>query len=201
MSNRLVIAAAAAASVAALCLALPVQAQSLVGSQVTAGGYCCTSPNESDRVTNLVTSTVGPGIEFPNGSFVSTSAGQATVPVNIDVGANTLDISYAATATATPGAFNGFVFTFVDAPLITGVSADTASTYSPVLSYNGNTIFVNEAGLELTPGSRVLINVSAVPEPATFSMLLGGLALVGLSRWRRNSLRRTLGDGMRCQTS
>jgi hypothetical protein len=183
MSNNIVIAAAAAA---ALCMALPAQGQSLIGSQVTGAGYCCTAPDESYRVTNLLTATVGPGIEFPAGSFESTGGQLETVLADIDVGATTLEIDYTASATAAPGTFNGFVFTFAGAPVITGVSADPTSTYSPVLSFNGNTIFVNEAGLDLTPASRVLINVSAVPEPAAFAMLFGGLGLVGLARWRRN---------------
>jgi hypothetical protein len=175
----------AAASAAALCIALPVQAQSLLGSQVTGAGYCCTSPNETDRVTNLLTATVGPGVEFPFGSLLSTSNQVDPVPASIDVGATTLQISYTAVATALPGGFNGYVFSFVGAPAITGVSADPTSTYSPVLSFNANTIFVNEAGLELTPSSRVLINISAVPEPAAYGLLLGGLGFVGLAGWRR----------------
>jgi hypothetical protein len=175
----------ATASAAALCIALPVQAQSLIGSEVTGAGYCCTSPNESDRFTNLLTATVGPGIEFPSGSLVSNINQLDSVPANIDFGATTLEISYTAAASALPGGFNGFVFSFVGAPAITGVSADPTSTYSPVLSFNANTIFVNEAGLELAPASHVLINISAVPEPAAYGLLLGGLGLVGLARWRR----------------
>lgn len=182
MSNKMLL--STAASVAALCIALPVQAQSLIGSQVTGAGYCCTSPNESDRNTNLITATVGPGIEFPAGSFVTMGDQLNTVPANIDIGANFLDITYTAAATALPGAFNGYVFSFVNAPAITGVSADPTSTYSPVLSFNANTIFVNEAGLNLTPSSHLLVNISAVPEPATYGLLLGGLGLAGLA-WRR----------------
>lgn len=170
-----------AASAAALCICLPVKAQSLTGSQVTGAGYCCTSPSESDRVTNLQTATVGPTIEFPSDSFVPTSSGFAPVPANIDFGANTLDISYTAAASALSGGFNGYVFSFAGAPAITGVSVDPSSTYFPAVSFNANTIFVNEAGLELTSASRVLVNIAAVPEPSSLALLFAGLAFVAFA--------------------
>ncbi len=174
----------AAVSAASLFAISPVNAQSLTGSQITGAAYCCTSTNESDRVTNQQTATVGPQIEFPSGSFVSNSSQLDTILADIDVRASALQISYTAAATALPGGFNGYVFTFVGAPTITGVSADPSSTYSPVLSFNENTIFVNESGLELSPSSFVLINVSAVPEPTAFGMLIAGLGLVGMGRLR-----------------
>jgi hypothetical protein len=180
MSIKLIL--SVAASAAALCMHLPANAQSLTGSQVTGAAYCCNSPNESDRVTNMLTATVGAGIEFPIGSFVDIVSGAETVPASIDFGANSLLITYAEAATASPGVFNGYAFTFTGAPAIVAVAIDPGSTYFPVLTFNQNTIFVNEAGLELTPASRLLVNISAVPEPASYALFFGGLALVAFAR-------------------
>jgi hypothetical protein len=179
MSIKLIL--SVAASTAALCMYLPANAQSLTGSQVTGGAYCCNSPNESDRVTNLLTATVGPAVEFPIGSFVDIGTQVETVPASIDFGANSLAIAYSEAATAAPGAFNGYVFTFAGAPEITGVAIDPSSTYFPVLTFNQNTIFVNEAGFEFTPASRLLVNISAVPEPSAYALFFGGLALVAFA--------------------
>lgn len=66
-----------------------------------------------------------------------------------------LKISYTAAATALPGGFIGYVFIFVGAPAITNLSVDSTSTYSPALSFNASTIFVNEAEVQLTPASHV----------------------------------------------
>ncbi|MET0858623.1 MAG: PEP-CTERM sorting domain-containing protein [Telluria sp.] len=170
-----------AASAAALCMHLPAKAQSLTGSQVTGAAYCCNSPNESDRVTNLLATTVGTGIEFPVGSFVDIGTQLETVPASIDFGANSLEIVYSEAATAAPGLFNGYVFTFTGAPAIVAVDIDPSSTYFPVLTFNQNTIFVNEAGFEFTPASRLLVNISAVPEPSAYALFFGGLALVAFA--------------------
>jgi hypothetical protein len=176
----------AAVVAVSLCLVPLAQAQGLQGT-VTGAIYCCEAPNEANRATNLVTATIGPGVEFPNGVFMSTTPGLSPVPSTIDIGATTLDLRYLATAPAQPGAFDGFVFTFQGAPSILSVTTDPASTLTPAsISFGPDTIVINNAGLALTPESRLLLNVSTVPEPGHFGLLLAGLgALTMFVRGRK----------------
>lgn len=177
-----------AAAAVSLCLGTVAHAQtgSLIGSSVTGAIYCCEAPTEAYRATNLVTATVGDGIEFPNGVFTGITPGLTPVAANLDIGANTVDLQYLASAPAAPGVFDGYVLSFQGAPEILSVTVDPSSTMMPAgLSFSGNTILINNAGLALTPQSRLLLNVSAVPEPGKVALLLAGLAGVALFRRRR----------------
>jgi hypothetical protein len=163
----------------------------LTGSTVTGAIYCCTAPTEQYRATNLVTATVGPDVEFPNGVFSSLVAGLAPVPATLDIGATTVDLQYLATAPAAPGGFDGYVLTFTNAPAITNVTVDPSSTLVPVgLSFGTNTILINNADRALTPDSHLRLNVSLVPEPEQAVLMLGGLLGLGLFARRRGQLTR-----------
>src|SRR5437764_9360770 len=136
MANRALFATAAAA-LAAAALAPAAHAQNLAGSQVTVAGYCCAAATPANQATNAVTATVGAGTEFPQGSLTSLTSGLSAVPVAIDVGSNYIELNYTAGAVINPGGFNGYIFTFANAPTITGVSLDPATSagYAPALSF------------------------------------------------------------------
>jgi hypothetical protein len=183
MTTRTLLAAALAA--AAFSPIVGAQAQSLTGSTVSVTGYCCTAVADADIVTNTVTAVVGPNVEFPQGSLTTTATGVQALPVSIDVGGSTILLSYTAGGTTPPGGFNGYAFTFTDAPTITAVTLDPSSTYSPVVSFNGNVVYVNEAGLTLGSTATALVNISAVPEPGAYALMVGGLGLLGVMARRR----------------
>jgi hypothetical protein len=182
MSIRRFVAGAAVS----LCLAPLAQAQGLTGSSVTGAIYCCEAPTEEYRATNLVTATIGPGVEFPDGAFTSLIPGLEPVAATVDFGPNTVDLHYLASAPAAGGTFDGYVFTFSGAPTITSVTLDPASTLTPAsFSFTGNSILINNADLALTPQSRVLLNVAVVPEPAAVAMMLAGLGVLAVLGQRR----------------
>jgi hypothetical protein len=180
-----------AAAVAAITLAPAAHAQSLTGSQVTAAGYCCAAPTPANQATVSATATVGPNTEFPEGTFTSLTSGLATIPVAIDVGSNYIRLQYSAGGVADPGGFNGYVFNFTGAPTITGATLDPASTYTPTVAFNGNQVFLNEAGLTLGSNAMAMLDITTattpppVPEPEAYVMLLGGLGLLGWTARRR----------------
>lgn len=185
--------ASAAAILAAAALAPTAHAQNLAGSQVTVAGYCCTAPTPAYQATNAATATVGPTTEFPQGTLTSLTSGLSAVPVAIDVGSKDIELNYTAGGVAAPGGFNGYVFTFANAPAITGVTLDPRSNggYTPALSFNGNQVFVNEAGLTFTPTTMGLLDVTTaavpppVPEAQSWAMFLAGLGLLGWTTRRR----------------
>lgn len=175
-------------------------ADSLDGTQVTLTGDL---PTLGTAFTNSATKTIGPGVEFPSGTLVSTSSGVAVIGVNIDVGASDIDFSYTQNSQALSATFNGYVFDFNGAT-ITGASLDPSSDYTSQqigVGFGPNEVTVNAEGVFFTAGSHILVDLSAVvspvtstvPEPQSYAMLLTGLiAALGwrICRRRRSDIGR-----------
>jgi hypothetical protein len=172
----------AAAALVCLCAAPALHAQVLTGSQVSTAVYCCSTPTEPDRQTNIVTAEVGGGVEVPFGALLGN-----VVPLNIDIGATTITLEYLTDSVAATGTFNGLVFRFQGAPAIEGVTVNGASTFTPVwVAHDANSVTINLAALNFTPSSQLVLDIAlAVPEPATAAMLVAGLALLALRARRR----------------
>lgn len=69
-------------------------------------------------------------------------SGLAALPVDIEVGSHDFEIKHSAGGVAAPGGVNGFVFTFANAPAITGVTRDPTSSsgHTPALGFTGDQI-------------------------------------------------------------
>jgi hypothetical protein len=182
-----------------------VLAAGLFGSQSTAAVYCCSAPIEAQRISTSATATVGSGVEFPLGSLASNGTfGAGVIPLSIDVGENSLALNYTSTAFAASGAFNGYKFSFVGAPVITGLTLNALSNVTPTsFSFTSDSILVNAANLSFNASSRLLFDVATVPltdpvdpdpnpDPGPISIpespstiaIFGLVALVSLSRQR-----------------
>jgi hypothetical protein len=176
-----------AAAVLAMGVAAMAQAQVLTGSDVSAAVYCCTAPDELSRISTIGTAVVGDAVEFPTGSLMPLSAFYPLIPVDVDIGARTIELRYYTNQVAANAVFNGHVIRFDGAPLIMGVTVNPASTYSPLaVSFLHDTVMINSAGVLFSPDSRLVLDLMlAVPEPHGAYMLLAGIGVLGLNAWRR----------------
>lgn len=137
-------------------------APSLYGSTVT---FVVDAPTLSNPISHQESATVGPGVEFPD--IVNDALpGYYLFHATVDVGPSSVDITYPnmSDAGVPPAAtFNGCVFTFAGAPMITGVQLDQSSTYSASqvgLSFTVDTVTVNLAGAQTVAStSRVLVDI------------------------------------------
>jgi hypothetical protein len=167
---------AAIVVMAACLLAAPAARAGFIGSSVSLTYYL---PDTATVFQGPNVAMVSAGVEYPNYFPVAGS---------IDISDTTIKISSASGTQYSPAAFNGEVFTFTGADVITGVTADASSTFSPVnISFTANTITLNYAGVADPGGTFSLLDVTfaaagpgpGVPlPPAVWGGLLAGLAAI-----------------------
>jgi PEP-CTERM motif len=138
-----------------------------------------------------------------NGSFVVGAGVEVTNIVDnvgtLDISGTNIFIDFSTDSSFTPGTFNGWILSDQTNSLadILGVSINGSTNLAGFsmanLSFTGNTISVNWQGLDFDANTVVSLDVSlgqAVPEPATWAMMLLGFGAAGvaLRRGRRRQL-------------
>lgn len=173
-----VLAYAAAAGLATLGLPAAASASTWIGGDNIT---CTTNTHPNSRCNGLPTATasVGSGVEF------DIFAVPAFNPLlTIDFASNgLLTISSLGDRTIT-----STVLTFTNnTKLFTGVTAVAAGNLANRVSVTNGVLTLNLAGVNFDPGQVTTFQVSAVPEPGTWMLMILGLGAVGFSMRRRQT--------------
>lgn len=147
-------------------------ATNFTGSSVTAA---LLYPDTNTTYAGPATATVGTGIEFGQGTF---SPAQGS----LDIGANTITYFANVGAGYSVSSFNGFRVDFDRAI----VSVSFVDGKAPTgFSFSGNSVFLNVSGQGYGSSDFTTLSITAVPEPATWAMMVGGFGLIGVASRRR----------------
>jgi len=189
-----------------------VQAATLINTELTLSTLAQLTPTSPAYVTSFPrTVTVSAtDVEFPDvssyfnlGSPVPPGFAESLVNTAIDAQSDYITIGFgdAGSGLFASGFNNTYVFQFdsIFRTAITGITIDPSTNLGLTTSdvtFDGNKLFVNVESLPFTSNSFARINldlinqVSAVPEPATWAMMLVGFgAIGGVMRRQRHQLR------------
>jgi hypothetical protein len=176
--KSLVVAALTAASVG---LSSAAQATLLLGTTVDYQYYFPTSTTPVSFADNG-NKLVGAGVEVSNigGGFGT-----------MDISDTNIFIDFNQFNGFNPQPFNGWKLTDLinNVPAITGVSINAATNMVGFglsnISFTADQIVVNWTGLSFNSNTVVSLDVSAVPEPSSYAMMLAGLGVMGFVARRR----------------
>lgn len=165
-----------ACSFFALAIATPASAATLVGDTIE-GTYLF--PNPGSVLINAGTEVVSPTADF---TFITGSINPTAL-----VSASNVLVTFAGSGGYASAAFNGIFLTNLTNSNISGFFLDPSSTVvgfdQSRLSFTANSLALNFQGLQIRSTDRISANVSfingAVPEPATWAMMLLGFGFVG----------------------
>ena len=186
----------ALAALAAFAL-LPVQAAhaALIGAPISETYYYPTD------VAPYAGATYTPQNFVVGGGEESVIDIEGVTYIHVDFGATTLGLLLNTTLPApvwgTAGPYNGPIFSGAAISGITGVLVNSSSTLagfdSSRVSIVGNDLRINWGGLSYADGTTLNLDFtflpdgSAVPEPATWAMMIVGFGLTGAAVRRRKS--------------
>ena len=128
----------------------------------------------------------------PNSTFVVGAGSEGTAfidgyPINVDFSDDALVLTMGSSVSFTGVNFNGIVF------------ANLSDAFSNIVSVSGGSAFldsgnsllgVNFQGISFNQGDQIVVNfdTGAVPEPASWAMMIGGFAIAGAALRRRTTV-------------
>lgn len=137
------------------------------GVQVDTAIYCCTSTNESQRVSDIVSAIVGNTVEYP----INQINGERIIAAAIDIGDKQISVDFNQSSWTTKGEFNGYVFDFSplsDFPEIASISLNALTTFLPgevSLDFYFDRVSISLPGLYISTDSHILVDVTFVEPP------------------------------------